>query len=90
MHWPDEHLVEPSLAGSRHNCYFLLGFGTSTKMLHYSEVLSIASGTITCCFCFQSHSPLNSCCNAYGMHLGILGEPDMVWPHFLPIKKTFL
>ena len=68
-----------SLASLTHSLIFLFGLGTSTKLLHYSGVLSTPRDTKICCFYSQSNSSLNCYCN---MHTTHLGGPYMVRPIF--------
>ena len=58
-----------SQAGSRHNLTFPFALGTSTKLLHYSEVSSTPRGAIMSCFCTLLNSSLNGFHSAYAMHL---------------------
>ena len=58
-----------SLAGSRHSLPFPFRFGTNTKPLYHSAVLSMPSDVMISCCCKHSNSSLNSCCRAYATFL---------------------
>ena len=53
-----------SLAGSKHNLTFLLGFGISMKLLHPFTISSTPSCVIIFCCCSHYSSSLNIVCNA--------------------------
>ena len=62
-----------SLAGSKHNLTFPLGFGMTTKLLYLYAVSSMPSSAMMSCSWSHSNSSLNGFCNAYATH------PRGVW-----------
>ena len=70
-----------------HNLPFPLCLGTSTKLLHHSDVLSIPKGTIIGCFFAIG---LTHPWRAVVMCMPYLFEvPSMVWHHLWPAKMVF-
>ena len=59
-----------SLAKSRYSHSFPLGLGTSTKLLHYSDILSTCSATIIYHYCSHSSLSLKGCHNMFATCLG--------------------